>query len=113
MVVVKVLAEDRKIHVDHIYICDGCTQILLARGASVYHDSSFKTFWHDKNVLLHFHCFAVHTLALCVYIHTYRIASNYGWSRINSWSHLVAGGIKHHNKNKCWVSNKRLVQSLF
>ena len=23
------------------------------------------------------------------------------------------GGIQHHNKNKCQVSNKRLVQSLF
>ena len=49
----------------------------------------------------------------------YRIASNYGWSCINSWSCLVARGIQHHSKNKCQVSNKRrvsnkcLVQSLF
>ena len=42
-----------------------------------------------------------------------RIASNYGRSRINAWSYLVTGGIQHHNKNKCQVSNKHLVQSLF
>ena len=28
----------------------------------------------------------------CVYKTTYRIASNYGQSRTNAWSHLVAGG---------------------
>ena len=60
------------------------------------------------------------TLGLCYAVipsfiscFTYRIASNYGQSRINSWFRLVTRGIKQHNKNKCWISNKHLVQSLF
>ena len=46
----------------------------------------------------------------CVF--EYRIASNYGRSRINAWSHLVAGGIQYHDKNKRWVSNKLRVSNI-
>ena len=36
---------------------------------------------------------------MCVLLE-YHIASNYGQSRINAWSRLVARSIQHHNKNK-------------
>ena len=51
------------------------------------HDSVVSDYTVTVHNMLHLVCHVTIT-----YIHAYRIASNYGLSRINAWSRLKAGG---------------------